>query len=343
LISEGHTRDGNANVETKPEVMRWTISILTMLALFCSGQIFSTVAVSGAERPTLFPKLHAGQTFTYLIEYRTQKNVKTESRVVTPSGPQNERGGAQWLLRVEILDVHPDGRRASIHARSQFESVDSKQTDGNGASAAESKPVEFTILPDGRADAVKGIDGLFPEQRVAWQAWLRQFAIAGIFPRDGVKRGQTWKSTEVEESPSPIIRLEWEKSATYVRDEPCAPVQLSELDAAAPKKSASETCAVILTHAVLKQKSSPKDATPEDFRLHDLKTTGTASGANETITYISLQTGLVVRVKEDAKQFMDVVIAKADASNQVHYNVDAARHTEILLLADGAPAAPAEP
>jgi hypothetical protein len=52
---------------------------------------------------------------------------------------------------------------------------------------------------------------------------------------------------------------------------------------------------------------------------------------------------LVVRVKEDAKQFMDVVIAKADASNQVHYNVDAARHTEILLLADGAPAAPAKP
>jgi hypothetical protein len=46
-----------------------------------------------------------------------------------------------------------------------------------------------------------------------------------------------------------------------------------------------------------------------------------------------------VRVKEDAKQFMDVVIAKTDGSNQVHYNVDAARHTEILLLADAAPAA----
>ena len=190
------------------------------------------------------------------------------------------------------------------------------------------------ILSDGRADAVTGIDALFPEQRVAWQAWLREFAIAGIFPRDGVKRGQTWKSTEVEESPSPIVRLEWQKSATYVRDEPCAPAQLSELDAASPKNPASETCAVVLTHAVLKQKSSPKDTTPEDFRLHDLRTTGTASGANETITYISLQTGLVVRVKEDARQFMDVVIAKTDGSNQVHYNVDAVRHTEILLLAD---------
>jgi hypothetical protein len=339
---------GTSTFETKLEVMRRTISIVAVLALFCAGRIFSPVAAEGAERPTLFPKLHAGQTFTYLIEYRTQKNVKTESRVVTPSGPQNDQADAQWLLRVEILDVRPDGRRAAIHARSQFESVDSKQTDGKqgtgeGAPTAEGKPVEFTILSDGRADAVTGIDALFPEQRVAWQAWLREFAIAGIFPRDGVKRGQTWKSTEVEESPSPIVRLEWQKSATYVRDEPCAPVQLSELDTAAPKNSASETCAVVLTHAILKQKSSPKDTTPEDFRLHALRTTGTASGTNETITYISLQTGLVVRVKEDAKQFMDVVIAKADGSNQVHYNVDAARHTEILLLADAAPAALSKP
>jgi hypothetical protein len=321
-------------------------ALCALLAMVSAGQIFSPV-VAGTERPTLFPKLHGGQTFTYLIEYRTQKNVKTESRVVTPSGPQNDQAEAQWLLRVEILDVHADGRRAAIHARSQFESVDSrhsadKQGSGEGAPTAESKPVEFTILPDGRADEVKGIEALFPEQRVAWQAWLRQFAIAGIFPRDGVKRGQTWKSTEVEESPSPIIRLEWEKSATYVRDEPCAPVQLSELDAAFPKNPASETCAVVLTHAILKQKSSPKDTTPEDFRLHALRTTGTASGTNETITYISLQTGLVTRVKEDARQFMDVVIAKTDGSNHVHYNVDAARHTEILLLADATPAAPAK-
>lgn len=313
-----------------------------LLALV-SGAAVLAPAAAGAERQTLFPKLHAGQTFTYLIEYRTQKNVKTESRVVTPSGPQNDQATAQWLLRVEILDVRPDGRRAAIHARSQFESVDAKQMEDQqgadrGVPSAESKPVEFTIHPDGRAEAVTGLDALFPEQRVAWQAWLRQFGIAGIFPREGVKRGQTWKSTEVEESPSLIARLEWEKTATYVRDEPCAPVQLSELDAGAPKKSGSETCAVILTHAVLKQKSSPKDTTPEDFRLHDLRTTGTASGTNETITYISLQTGLVMRVKEDAKQFMDVVIAKADGSNQVHYNVDAARHTEILLLADAAPA-----
>jgi len=67
---------GTSTFETKLEVMRRTISIVAVLALFCAGRIFSPVAAEGAERPTLFPKLHAGQTFTYLIEYRTQKNVK---------------------------------------------------------------------------------------------------------------------------------------------------------------------------------------------------------------------------------------------------------------------------
>ncbi len=329
--------------------MRPVVAVAAVFALVAAGLNFKPALAAATARQSLFPRLHAGQTLTYLIEYRTQKNVKTESRVVTPSGPENDQAGARWLLRVEIVDVRPQNGRAAIHARSQFESVDSglsperqeeKQTPVTGTPTTAGKPVEFTILPDGRADAVTGLDALFPEQRLAWQEWLRQFAIAGIFPREGVKRGQTWKSTEKEESPSPIVRLEWEKSATYVRDEPCAPVQLSGQGAAAPANSPSERCAVVLTHAVLKQKSSPKDTTPGDFRLHDLRTTGTASGANETITYISLQTGVVTRVTEDARQFMDVVIAKADGSNQVHYNVNAVRHTEIVLLADAAPTTP---
>jgi hypothetical protein len=80
------------------------------------------------------------------------------------------------------------------------------------------------------------------------------------------------------------------------------------------------------------QKSSPKDATPEDFKLHQLKTMGAAKGSNEIITYISLTTGLVVRATEDATQQMDVVVAKADGSNGVRYNVDAKSQLEVLLL-----------
>jgi hypothetical protein len=89
---------------------------------------------------------------------------------------------------------------------------------------------------------------------------------------------------------------------------------------------------VLLTAATLKQKSSSKDATPEDFKLHELRTMGTAKGAGEIITYISLKSGLVMRATEETSQFMDVVVATADGSNRVHYNVDATSHSEVLLV-----------
>jgi hypothetical protein len=91
---------------------------------------------------------------------------------------------------------------------------------------------------------------------------------------------------------------------------------------------------VLLARAKLQQKSSTKDATPEDFKLHELRTMGAAKGTNEIITYISLTTGLVLRATEEAKQQMDVVVAKADGSNRVHYNVDATSHSEVLLVTE---------
>ncbi len=259
--------------------------------------------------------------------------------MVSPSGPQDARTDAQWILHIEVLDVRPQGDRATIHARSYFQSANAIAS-GNPTAAGQPpspvpddvKFVEFTILPDGRAEPVTGLTAIFPEQREAWQQWLRQFAIAAVFPKDGVKRGQNWKSTELEQAQSPIDRLQWEKTFTYVRDEPCSPTQLGEIAAGPAPVSQQETCAVILTKALLKQKSAPKDTTPPDFRLHELHTMGNATGTNETISYIAIRTGLLMRVTEDAKQFMDVVIARSDGSNQVHYNVDAASHSEVLLL-----------
>jgi len=296
--------------------------------------LLPAAAAATAGRITLFPKLHAGQTFTYLLESRTKKNVKTESRVFTPSGPDDTQIDNQWFLHVEILDVRPQGDRAAIHARSRFQSVNASEQKplAKRSDSSDAKSVEFTIVPDGRVEGLTGMDDLFLEQRQAWLDWLRQFAIAAVFPREGVKLGQTWKSTEPEQAPSPIIKLQWDKRATYVRDEPCTPIQMADT-ATAPSDSPSETCAVILTRAVLKQKSRVGDTTPKDFSMHALSTSGTATGTNETISYISLKTGLVMRVTEDAQQFMDVIIAKADGSNEVHYNINAASHTEVFLIA----------
>jgi hypothetical protein len=196
------------------------------------------------------------------------------------------------------------------------------------------KGIDFTISPDGSVNEVKGLDTLFPEQQQAWQQWVARFALAWTLPAEGMKFGEKWKSEQAEQAGAPIAGLHWARESSYVRDEPCQASQLSIMGDVSASSGPPDICAVLLTTATLKQKSSSKDATPEDFKLHELRTMGTAKGAGEIITYISLKSGFVVRATEETSQFMDVVVAKADASNRVHYNVDAKSHSEVLLVTE---------
>jgi len=196
------------------------------------------------------------------------------------------------------------------------------------------KSIEFTISADGFAEKVTGLDAFFPDQQQAWQEWVARFAAAWTLPAGGVKRGEKWKSERPEPAGAPIAALHWLHDSVYVRNEPCQAKQISVTGELSSSNEPPDICAVLLTTAALKQRSSPKDATPEDFKLHELKTMGTAKGTNEIITYISLKTGLVVRATEEANQHMDVVVAKADGSNRVHYNVEAKSHSEVLLITD---------
>lgn len=315
-------------------------------ALVCAFLLLAIPRGAGSrtERVNLFPKLQAGQAITYQIRYRMEKNIRTQGAVVSPLGPSAVQIDVQGILRMEVVEVRSAGERAVIQARTHFEALNSdpafkipevetpagdvQRTDPKG------KLVEFTISADGRVDGVKGLDNFSPEQQQAWGDWVSLFAMAAAFPERGVKRGEKWKSDEAEKSPAPIARLVWLKRSSYVRDEPCRTAQLTINGQASEAGQPAETCAVILTTAALKQESSRKNATPEDFKLHELQTMGTARGTNQVIAYISLKTGLVVRATEEASQSMDVVLAKKDGSNRVHYSVDAKSNSEVLLVAD---------
>jgi hypothetical protein len=301
-------------------------------------------AGSRTERVNLFPKLQAGQTITYRLRYRLDKLIRTQSSVVSPQGPSAAQVDVQGILRMEVVEVRYAREKAVIYARTRFEALNSdtafkipgveappgelQRTDPHG------KLVEFTISAGGRVDEVKGLDKFSPEEQQAWGDWVSLFAMAAAFPERGVRRGEKWDSDEPEKSPAPIARLVWSKRSSYVRDEPCRTAQLTIDGQAGEAGQPPETCAVILTTAALKQQSSKKDATPEDFKLHELQTMGTAGGTNQVIAYISLKTGLVVRATEEASQSMDVVLAKKGGTNRVHYKVDAKSNSEILLVAD---------
>jgi hypothetical protein len=287
--------------------------------------------------------LQAGQSLSYQVSYHSDKQIKTESSVIIATPADSAKIDVTALLRLEILGVQAQADRALIHARTMFEVLDSNshfKTPGFGPPSPQvqrqdpkGKLIEFTILPDGHLDQVDGLDALFPEQQQTWQEWASRFLFgAELRSSLAVRISQKWNSAEAEKSPSPIAGLRWIRQSTYVRDEPCRAVQLTVQGSVAASDAEEETCAVILTTATLNQDSNQKNATPEDFKLHELRTSGTARGSNRIITYISLKTGLLIRATEEAMQKMNVTVAKSDGSNRVHYDVDAKSHSEVVLV-----------
>jgi len=313
-------------------------------AVFLLFAVPLAAPASTDQRVDLLPKLRPGQIITYLIHFESVKKVKTESNVAVPFAPDAAQLDAHGLLRVEILDVQLVNGKPVVRAKAQFVTLDSgvwlkkpgekKPNWDKQLVDPANKLIQFTISPDGFFEQISGLDSLFPEQQQAWQEWAARFAAAWTLPAQGTKVGDKWKSEQSEQAPSPIADLAWERDSSYVRNESCRPSVLSLTGDFSPANGPLDTCAVLLTSAKLTQKSSPKDATPEDFKLRELKTMGTAKGNNEIITYISLTTGLVVRATEEASQQMDVVVARSDGSNGVHYKVDAASRSEILLITE---------
>lgn len=264
------------------------------------------------SRPPLLPQLHSGQKLTYQIRLRIDKRTRSESRIATP--PATGEGPIDILrtIDVEILDVAPDSPRTHLVLRAKIQDP--------SVSPPDTKALELSVASDGTVVPPPGADALSADDTQAWQAWLTRFAVAWTLPAKVPKLGEKWTAEEMIEA-APLARLSWHKESQYLRQEKCPGAA-----------STNEPCAVLLSTATLKQRSSPKDATPDDYKRRDLKTSGTATGRNETFTYISLSTGLVVRSSEEAHQLMDVIIAKSDGSNQVHYTIDAASSTEMRLI-----------
>jgi hypothetical protein len=299
--------------------------------------LFALAVPSGfSQKLQLSPHLRGGQSYFFRIDFSSSRNMKTESRVASSQLPPTTSVSAAGLLQVEIVEVTTSGFRVKTYysERGSLPASAEPSAPRSDAASAPDKVVEVLIATGGSASQFKGVEQLSPAQQFAWNDWLSKFTASMAFPKDGVRAGQKWDSSEPETTPSPIAGLSWSKKYQYVRDEAC-PVngqamkpQPNNLSPAAP------VCAVILVRATLRQKSPAKNATPEDYKLRDLKTRGTAAGQNESILYISRATGLLIRSTDEAQQSMDAIVALADDSNQVHYILDAKSRCEIVLLPD---------
>jgi len=275
--------------------------------------------------------LHTGQTFFYRIDFSSSRNVKTESRVASPQLPVAANVSASGLLQVEITEVTAAGFRLKTYYSERQPTSSSRQS---VAAPTADKSVEVFVAANGSASQIRGFDQLSPVQQFAWNDWLGRFTSSWAFPKKGVTAGRKWEVVELETAPSPIAGLTWTKKYHYVRDEPCGLYDQPPNGNSKQSASSSQLCAVVLVRATLHQKSSARSATPEDYKLRDLKTRGIATGQNETILYISRSSGLLIRSTEDAQQLMDAIVALTDGTNQVHYSLNAKSHSQIFLVPD---------
>lgn len=320
-------------------------SLLRFLGCCLLFAAVPAAARDNLDRVILFPKLRVGQIIRYQIGYRATTDMNTESSVAAPMAPTGGQANANILLQVEVEDLRKDAGEtlarlrttvvepASLAANASPPLNNPQSPSSAVKSSQPDKTVELTLRGDGQVTDVQGFDKLSPDERAAWQEWVERFGGGAAFPEKGVRPGEKWKSNEPIRD-SLLAGLSWEKESEYVNDAPCAAMKLTPQGDPSAGKQPPETCAVILTTAILKQKSSPKDATPEDYKLHNLRNMGTAQGKNQIISYFSLATGLVVRATEDANQSMNVIVATANNSNRVHYTIEAESHARVILLAD---------
>jgi len=302
----------------------WRTRSLTLawLCLLAGGAGLATWA-SSEDRIQLLPKLQNGESVQYETRARIDRHVATKSNVQSVVGPRQVRRDLASALRLDVQEFRLVNDRPMLSGETKIVPLDAPESD---AAPAKTARVAFTVGGDGDIRVGEGADDLDAEENLTWQFWAAQFAFAWTFPPAGVKPGEKWKSTEPEKTPTPIANLVWDRETTYVQNDKCPLLP-------------SEDCAVFLTNATLRQKSNPKDTTPDEYKLHQLKTSGTTTGTNETVAYISLKTGLLVRATEDLQQAMDVLISQADGSNQIRYTITARSHLETSLRAPAGPTA----
>jgi hypothetical protein len=297
---------------TRRRFARWAHAPAMVVALvtLCVPTLF------GDARALLIPQLKPGQTFLYEVHGRLNRSVKTESRVSSLFGPQQLQGDLSNQIRLSVQKATAGKPHPTVTLQTELLPGASVPTN---PLASPIQALFFDIFGSGQLGIIKGLDDLSPEQRLLWQFWIARFAFGWTLPPTHLKPGEKWKFEEPELNDSLIAGLVWERETTYARDDHC-PV------------FPAETCAVFLTQSTLKQKSSTKDSTPEAYRLHELKTLGTAKGTNQAITYISKKSGLVLRANEDVQQSMNVTVMKSDGTNGVHYTVEATSHLETLFV-----------
>lgn len=287
------------------------------------------------QRVNLIPRFLPGQVLRYQMEFRTDSEAQVAGAVENPQAPSHVENTVGAEVRLEVLtpDAAAQSCEGCVRVRFTYDKVTvATKADVPSPELAESeaqlkglegRSFEFTMAPDGKVRAVSGPGELSLSDKKTVEEWLVQLAGSGI-PAGGVLPGEKW--TAERPVPAPLRGVLWRSESTYLRDEPCRTQPAGE----AP--TSAEMCAVILVRFEITQREVGSDATPEEYRLRGLRTAGKLGGSGESLAYISLASGWVISVTQQATEETDLTVTGADDNSRVRYTGRIRRQSSMTLL-----------
>ena len=90
---------------------------------------------------------------------------------------------------------------------------------------------------------------------------------------------------------------------------------------------------MILTHLDLVRPKAVRNPTPEEYRQNGVQSLGKWNGSGQSVSYISLQTGLVVSVTQTATEDMDVTLTTGH-NTSMRYAGTVLTRSQVALVED---------
>jgi hypothetical protein len=171
----------------------------------------------------------------------------------------------------------------------------------------------------------------------AAREWIAQLDAGSGAPAGGVSVGQKWSSDQAATS-LPVAGMIWRTESEYMRNEICHPPNPDGAPAPSATESAAnpestENCAVILSRLSLVRPKPVRKPTPEESRKNGVQTAGKWGGSGESLSYISLRTGLVVSITQTGTEEMDVTMTTAH-NTSMRYAGTILSRSQVALVTD---------
>jgi hypothetical protein len=305
-------------------------------------------ASTSTPRISLSPRFSPGQAFRYAMEFETTTATSRSGMAKDPQGPSKLVIDWDATILLEVLPAEPNAP-GGIRLRSTYEKSTAHVTSDTFDPAAaateeqyqnlEGKVVEFTLDASGKVISVSGLEEVVDGEKAVQAArdWIAQLDAGSGAPAGGVTVGQKWFSEQPGAS-LPVAGMVWRTESEYMRDEICHPPNPDAAPVSSKAESAenpepAEICAVILTRLNLVRPKPVRDVTPEEYRKSGVQTAGKWDGSAESLSYISLRTGLAVSVTQTGTEEMDVTLTNGK-NISMRYAGTVLSRSQVALVAD---------